>query len=124
MVILPGSSSMAFKNLTIIEGAPVPRPGLFIGVRVTDLATTKAMKLADVIKGSGILGVHTLNKVDISDPKNFVLIVDGDIQIKMGESHFIERLKILAETLKTVPLDRHKIAYIDLRFDDVVIGPR
>ena len=35
-----------------------------------------------------------------------------------------ERFKILDQTLKIIELDRSKIRYIDLRFDDVVIGPR
>ena len=46
------------------------------------------------------------------------------MEIKIGNNHFIERLKILDQTLKTLALDTAKIRYIDLRFDDVVIGPR
>ena len=48
---------------------------------------------------------------------------DG-IEIRIGNNHFIERLKILDQTLRTLALDAAKIRYIDLRFDDVVIGPR
>ncbi len=124
LVILPGSSPAPFKNLTIIEGAPLPREGLTVGVSIRDGATKKAIKLADLIKRSGILRQHELTKVDISDVKNMAFFVDGDIEIKIGDSHVIERLKILDQTLRSVELDRTKIQYIDLRFDDVVIGPR
>ncbi len=124
LVILPGSSVTPFKNLTIVEGAPIPREGLYVGVGVVDAATKKAIKLADIIKRSNILRKHVLTKVDIADPNNISFIVDSDIEIKIGNNHFIERLKILDQTLKTVELDRAKIRYIDLRFDDVVIGPR
>ncbi len=124
LVILPGSASAPFKNLTVIEGTPVPSEGLFVGVTIRDVVTRKAIKLADIVKRSNILRKHELTKVDIGDPKNISLIVDGDLEIKIGDNHFIERLKILDQTLKTVPLDRVKIRYIDLRFDDVVIGPR
>lgn len=124
LVILPGSSSVPFKNLTIIEGAPTPREGLYVGVMIQDEMTKKAMRLADMIKRSNILRKHLLTKVDISDPKNIAFFADNDIEIKIGDSHIIERLKILDQTLKTIELDSHKIRYIDLRFDDVVIGPR
>lgn len=124
LVILPGSSTVPFKNLTTIEGAPLPREGLYVGVSIQDANTKKAIKLADLIKRSNILKKHTLTKIDIGDPRNISLIVDTDIEIRIGSSHLVERFKILDQTLKTIELDRAKIRYIDLRFDDVVIGPR
>ncbi|MBI4352729.1 MAG: FtsQ-type POTRA domain-containing protein [Candidatus Omnitrophica bacterium] len=124
LVILPGSSAVPFKNLTIIEGTPVPRGGLYVGARLTDPGTSRALKLADLVRRSGLLRKHLLTKVDMTDPKNLSLIVDGAVEIRLGSSHFIERLKLLDQTLKTLELDQTKIAYIDLRFDDVVIGSR
>lgn len=124
LVILPGSSRVPFKNLTIIDGVPVPAEGLYVGVMIQDAQTKKAIKLTDLVKRSNILRKHTLTKIDIGDPKNISLIVDSDIEIRIGSSHLVERFKILGQTLKTIELDRSKIRYIDLRFDDVVIGPR
>lgn len=124
LVILPGSSVTPFKNLTVIEGAPLPSEGLYVGVTIQDPNTKKAIKLAEMIKRSNILRKHMLTKVDIGDPKNICLVVDGDIEIRIGSNHLVERFKILDQTLKTVELDRSKIRYIDLRFDDVVVGPR
>ncbi len=124
LVILPGSALAPFRNLTVIEGTPIPREGLTVGVTIRDTATKKAIKLMDIIKRSNVLRKHVLTKIDIGDSKNLSLFVDQDIEIKIGNSHLIERLKILDQTLKTIELDRSKIRYIDLRFDDVVIGPR
>ncbi len=124
MVLLPGSSASPFKNLTVIEGVKTPKPGLFVGVTVSDPNAKKAVKLSEILKSSDVLKGHSLNKIDVRDPNNVSLIVDGDVEIRIGGGHFIERLKILDQTLKTVGLDRAKIKYIDLRFDDVVIGPR
>ncbi|OIO37393.1 MAG: hypothetical protein AUJ72_04645 [Candidatus Omnitrophica bacterium CG1_02_46_14] len=124
LVILPGSSPIPFKNLAIIQGALVPNEGLFVGVSIQDPNTKKAMKLTELIKQSNLLRNHHLTKIDIGDPKNLVLFVDSDIEIRIGNSHLIERFKILDQTLKTIVLDRSKIRYIDLRFDDVVVGPR
>lgn len=124
LVILPGSSVTPFKNLTIIDGAPLPKEGLYVGVTIRDAVTKKAIKLSEIIKQSQILRKHALSKIDIGDPKNIVVVVDEDIEIRIGSDHFIERLKILDQTLKNIELDRSKISYVDLRFDDVVIGPR
>ena len=124
LVLLPGSSTGPFRNLTVIEGAKIPKPGLYVGVSVTDDNAKKALKLIEVLRQSEILRGHPLTKIDVKDPNNLSLIVDGDVEIRIGGGHFIERLKILDQTLKSVGLDREKIRYIDLRFDDVVIGPR
>ena len=124
LVILPGSGLTPFKNLTILEGVPVPGGGLIVGLSIQDPHAKKAIRLAEWIKQSNILKKHALTKIDIGDPKNILLFVDTDIEIRIGNSHLIERFKILDQTLKNIGLDRSKIRYIDLRFDDVVIGPR
>ncbi len=124
LVVLPGSSTTPFRNLLVIDGAGLPKSGLFVGITLNDPATQKAMWLMEAVKRSGILKKRMLTKIDIGDPKNFSLYLDGTVEIKIGNNHFIERLKILGQTLKTLDLDAAKIRYIDLRFDDVVIGPR
>lgn len=124
LVILPGAGSAPFRNLTVIEGLVPPPQGLFVGVVLKDPVTQKAVKLAEVIRQSGSLRGHALTLVNTSDPNNIWVLVDGQIEIRFGGSHFMERLKILDQTLKSVPLDPTQVRYIDLRFDDVVIGPR
>lgn len=123
-VVLPGSSDTPFRNLSVIEGAPKPFGGVAVGSTLSDEATQKALRLMDVIKRSNLLRKHTLTSVNISDPRNIYLMVDGQIEIRLGNSHFMERLKILDQTLKSLPLDPARVKYIDLRFDDVVVGPR
>lgn len=124
LVMLPGSSAAPFRNLTVIEGSPLPRAGLLVGVSVSDAGTQRALRLMEEIKRSNVLRKHALTKIDIADPRNITLIVDGAIEIRIGSSHFIERLKILDQTLKTQELNPAKVKYIDLRFDDVVVGMR
>jgi cell division septal protein FtsQ len=124
LVVLPGSSAVPFRNLTVIEGASIPRGGLVVGATLTDPTTQKALRLLEIIKRSNILRKHTLTRIDIGDPKNMTLVVDNEIEIRIGSSHFIERLKILDQTLKTLSLNPARIRYIDLRFDDVVVGPK
>lgn len=124
LILLPGSSPVPFRNLTIIQGSPIPLGGLNVGLALKDLATMKALKVAEIVKRSDVLKKHLLTKVDISDRKNIVLVVDGLIEIRMGDGHFIDRLKILDQTLKTIELDPSVVHYIDLRFDDVIVGSK
>ena len=124
LVVLPGSALAPFRNLTVLEGAPTPPGGMAVGAVLSDARTKKAVRLIEILRRSNLLKNHFLSKVDIRDPQNLSLFVDSDLEIKMGNSHFMERLELLDRTLKTLPLDRSKIRYIDLRFDDVVIGPR
>ncbi len=124
LVILPGSANAPFKNLTVIDGAVVPKTGLFVGSSLTDPMTKKALKLTEIIRQSELSKKHVLTSIDIRDPKNVSFYFDGDLEIRVGGNHFIERLKILEQTTKNIELDRSKVRYVDLRFDDVVIGPR
>jgi len=124
LVLLPGSSPTPFRNLTIIEGGVTPREGLFVGVALRDIPTLKALKLLELIRRSNVLGQHALTKIDIRDPRNISFYVDEGIEVRIGSGHFAERLKILDQTLRSVDLDISKIRYIDLRFDNVVVGPR
>ena len=124
LVVLPGSATAPFRNLTIIEGSPLPRGGLAVGSTASDAGTQRALRLLETLKRSNILRSHALTKIDIADPRNITLFVDGSIEIRIGNSHFIERLKILDQTLKTQELNPAKVKYIDLRFDDVVVGMR
>ncbi len=123
-VILPGSSVEPFRNLTILEGAPTPRQGIFVGVQLGDAATRRSLKLSEIIRRSNLLGHRTLTKIDISNVEDFTITIDHATEVHLGKNHFIERLKLLAETLKTLDLDKSKIRSIDLRFDDVVIVPQ
>ena len=124
LVILPGSSPAPFRNLPVIEGAPLPRRGFAVGATISDPATQKALRLMEEIRRSNLLRKHALTKIDIADARNVTLVVDNAIEIRIGNSHFVERLKILDQTLKTQPLDPARVKYIDLRFDDVVVGMR
>lgn len=123
-VVLPGSSATPFKNLTIIEGSVLPRAGLFVGTVLADEGTQKAVQISELIKRTKILRQRTLERISVTDRRNLSLYLDGGVEIRLGDAHYVERLKILDQTLKTVDLDPRKTEYIDLRFDDLVIGPR
>ena len=46
------------------------------------------------------------------------------MEIKIGKSDFRERLKVLSTVFEQLGSDIDKFNYIDLRFEDPIIGPR
>ena len=119
-------SRWLLEDFATLPNSPMGQPAsrAHLEALLRESPPERGSPLAEVIRQSRILRGHQLSHVDISDPNNFLLLVDGQIEIRVGGNHFMERLKILDQTLKTVMLDSSKIRYIDLRFDDVVIGPR
>jgi len=81
-----------------------------------------------IIKGmSEIKGLsgYNLKMVDLSDPGNLSLFLEGsDIEIKIGNSDFKERLETLSALLAQLGKELKKFKYIDLRFEDPIVSPR
>ncbi len=124
LVVLRGFGQSSFRNLMVIEGIEAPSGGIFAGQTLKATAAKKAMALADMIRRLPLIEKHQLSRINVQDPKNIIFFLDEDVEVRIGGNHFEERLKVLNETMKTVDVDPAKIRYIDLRFDDVVIGPR
>lgn len=71
------------------------------------------------------LKAYRLKVLDITDPGNLTFSFEGtNVEIKIGNSDFRNRLMILTRVLDQVGSDIGKFKYIDLRFEDPIIGPR
>jgi cell division septal protein FtsQ len=106
--------------------------GVAVGSQVRSNLLSVAIRVAAIIDTRNILKNHDLTQIDISDSKNLILRVDQDIEVRLGSmeermvSKLSEKLDRLAAYVETKPEDMSplKIRYIDLRFDDIVVGPR
>ncbi|MFC1620788.1 cell division protein FtsQ/DivIB [Candidatus Omnitrophota bacterium] len=117
-----------------------PDPGLpIIGGVGINLAKAQAAKFSDfekekINKALGLIGeirsieglaVYGLKVVDIADPGNISFFFDDvNIEIKIGNEDFLKRLNVLVTVLEQIDMDVDKFKYIDLRFEDPIIGPR
>lgn len=95
-----------------------------IGNRDGSLRMKRAVALLKIIGDSGFLNDHMLTKLDISDHRNIAFYIEHGLEIKIGHSNFAERLKQLQRTLSSMVVDKDQIKYIDLRFDDVILGTK
>ncbi len=94
----------------------------------TKLERDRIGKALGIIKGMrDIEGLQTLElkSVDATDPGNLSFFLErSNVEIKIGNSDFKKRLRVLATLLEQVGSDVDSFRYIDLRFEDPIIGPR
>ncbi len=85
----------------------------------------KALGLIKEMNSIGALAGYRVKLVDIADPGNFSFYFEGaGVEIKIGNSDFSNRLKALITVLDQIGDDMDEFRYIDLRFEDPIIGPR
>lgn len=71
------------------------------------------------------LAKYKLKTIDLSDPRNISFFLDsGNVEIKIGDSEFDKRLNVLVTVLKQLDTDINRVKYIDLRFEDPIVGPK
>jgi cell division septal protein FtsQ len=116
----------------IITGLSRPKTPVTVGSQVRSDLLDLAVRIAAAIDAQNLLKNHLLTQIDVSDAKNLILKIDQEIEVRLGSAekrmvHKIrEKLERLAAYIESKPedVDPLKIRYIDLRFDDIVIGPR
>ena len=95
-----------------------------VGEKLKSGQLRKAFSLIDALKKRKVSVVHSVSVIDVSNLANLSFHFEDGIEVRVGDDDFPERLKKLNETLSSPGLDKGNIKYIDLRFSDVVIGPK
>jgi len=88
----------------------------------------KALFLIYALSVNKKLSGYKIKTIDVSDGRNisfFLNANDADkVEIKIGENEFIKRIDMLATVLEQLGRDIGRVKYIDLRFEDPIVGPR
>ncbi len=126
-VILPDVKNFADPGFPIIRGVVTNlakvQASKFSGFEKENIG--KALGLIKKINSIPALSRYKLKLVDIADPGNFSFYFDEEgVEIKIGNSDFSNRLKILTTVLDQIGKDIGEFKYIDLRFEDPIVGPR
>jgi len=82
------------------------------------LQAYKILRSANVIKKYGIKGI------EVSNIKNLVIYLGNNLEVRIGEGKLADELKKLENVLKDSKVDKNNLRYVDLRFEDVVLGTR
>jgi len=88
----------------------------------------KALFLIETASANQKLSKYKIKKIDITDSRNisfFFNAADAEkVEIKIGEGEFTKRLEVLSTVLEQLGGDIQRVKYIDLRFEDPIVGPR
>lgn len=120
-----------------VKNFPDPDLPIIIGIGV-NLARVQASRFSDFEKGKLDKALYLIKEkqaidklkerrlkiVDITDPGNLTFSFEGsNVEIKIGNSDFRNRLRVLTTVLDQLGADTEEFNYIDLRFEDPIIGP-
>ncbi|MFC1624139.1 cell division protein FtsQ/DivIB [Candidatus Omnitrophota bacterium] len=126
-ILLPDVRNFPNPDLPIITG---------IGINLAKLSSSKfrkfetekidkALSLINEASANEDLKDIKLKVVDIIDPGNISFSFEAfNVEIKIGNADFSNRLRLLATVVKQLGDDINNFKYIDLRFDDPILGPR
>ncbi|MFH1837415.1 MAG: cell division protein FtsQ/DivIB [Candidatus Omnitrophota bacterium] len=111
------------EKLTEIRGITfffsLPSKGTVINNKSLEKALTILKGIEEILP----MIKKDIDYLDVSDRRNLVLSVTG-VEIKMGESNFLRKLKKLREITQDPDIDITDMNYIDLRFEDAVLSPK
>lgn len=111
---LPFLAGVNFKSSGIKTGDICSDKKFALGVKFIDLAYSDW----------GVKG-HRIDIIDLKDTKNISMFLENGIEVKVGDGNSIKsKILTLKKIMEEPTLNFSKIKYIDLRFSDVIIGPK
>lgn len=126
-VFLPDTKNLKDENVPLISGIKLSTSRLS-GQKLNlsqEGRINKALFLIDAVIQNKRLLKYKLKTVDIADAGNISFFFDmANVEIKIGDSDFNKRLDALATVLEQLGQDIARVKYIDLRFEDPIVGPR
>ena len=123
-IVLIDVSDAPNPRLPVLAGAQGKMGSLDIGIRINTPNFKQAKDLLRAVIKSEFLRKHRFLYVDCFDARNLSFYIDDNLEIKMGYGKYDEKLDMLGKIFDKLNKDMTNIKYIDLRFKDVVIGPR
>ena len=81
-------------------------------------------ELLKEMRRSRLLSEYGIATIDASDIKNLSFYLKNGIEVKIGYENFADRLMMLTKTLRDSRLVTDRVQYIDVRFENAVVGPK
>ena len=122
-VILFTQDANALKDLPFIDGVNIKNYERS-SRKIVSQNLKLALYLLKELKNTRIIQAYGIQEINAADGSNISFYLKNGIEAKMGNENFSQRLGLLWKTLKDPRMVLDKISYIDLRYKDVVVGPR
>lgn len=123
--ILPTANADLLKDLPVIDGVSVrydQRRAKQTSPQGQDLKI--ALELLKEIRASRFMADYGVAAINAEDRENLSFNLKNGVEVRIGCEDFRGGLAMLEQTLRDPRLLLDKIKYIDVRFKDVVIGPK
>lgn len=121
--ILPTAKVDLLKDLPVIEGVNI-RYDQRRSRQNSSQDLKVALELLKEIGQSRYVADYGVVTINAEDARNLSFSLKNGIEVRIGCEDFRGRLTKLEQTLRDPRLLTDKIRYIDVRFKDVVIGPK
>lgn len=113
-----------YPLLPVLEGVEEHGADIVPGRRNDIERLLTALGCLNQFQSSAALQGHHVTMVDVADPEGMVFMLDGAVEVRLGSAQQLEqKLRRLQAVLRTVEVKRLRPSYLDLRFDDPIIGP-
>lgn len=122
-ILLPGEHLVRPKDLPTIVGIQERIERDQIGGVLRSKGLAMALVFLEELEELPDLKRY-VQTIDVSDPGNLSFLTPSGLEVRVGEGEFSEKLKLFDRTRVTLGGRFNEIKYIDLRFDEVVIGSR
>lgn len=129
-IFLPGMTNTAEEVIPLVFGIRVSplRSGSPRLNTAQDEGLNKALLLIDAVSQNKRISRYKIKKIDVADSRSISFYLNSadaeKVEIKIGDGEFAKRLDILATVLHQLGQDIGRVKYIDLRFEDPIVGPR
>ncbi|MFH1189334.1 MAG: cell division protein FtsQ/DivIB [Candidatus Omnitrophota bacterium] len=120
-VVLPAGSRVdALNDIPVINGIDIRT----VNSRYASRSLKLALGLLEEIRHTRSLSSLGVAAINVYDPRNMSFSLKNGVEIRVGDEKFRERLDLLSKALRDPRLVMDNIAYIDVRFKDIIIGPK
>ncbi|MFH1996000.1 MAG: cell division protein FtsQ/DivIB [Candidatus Omnitrophota bacterium] len=122
-VILENIKESGWKQLPVINGVRLSRREL--KAKFCDSKNIQsALLLIASIRRSPLMSEHEIRTINANDQRHLTFSIDDGVEIRLGKDDYDGALRRLNEMLSDPNVSSDQIKYIDLRFDDSVIGTK
>lgn len=123
-IVLPSDEGFVPEMLPEIIGAELEIPHPEVGMVCKSRSLQEALLFLKSAGTFGPLNGHKIVAVDAVNYRNISFFLENEVEVKVGGGGFQEKLERLRRILQEPSIDLEHVKYIDLRFTDVVIGPK
>lgn len=123
-IVLPSDEDIIPEGLPEIIGADLEIPFPKVGRVYKSRNLQAALSFLKSAHSFGPLNGHKIVVVDAANYRNISFFLENEVEVKVGGGGFQEKLGRLSRIFQEPSIDLEYVKYIDLRFADVVIGPK